>query len=351
MDRELQIKLERVQVDDVPKYYLPRTQNVPKVDEHFQTVDEAHVRRLNGTEHVCKTDNKIKTTWSEVEEFPTSKNACSESDSEGHHVVEVPLKDDVAEEHGKPREMHLQSSNSQRGQDPIINFTTPPTEEDIKLLQSVQDKNGHIKRPKNAFFVWTQIHRNALKQAYSLTNSQDINTLLAYVWSKLTDEQKRPYFETAHKLRVLHEQQFPDYQYHPKKRKCNSQQLTTEQRARLAEGQQQALSIPWYFVQAMPLAHPSFPDVCMNACPVLMPHIMCNHPISSFPHHQIDYFSRFQIHSPRLFYTSTIHQELHWGTEYPSLHSPAGGSISSGSLQQETMQLRHSPVWSPLTPQ
>lgn len=76
-------------------------------------------------------------------------------------------------------------------------------------MQSVQDKNGHIKRPMNAFMVWSRIHRHALRKACPETSMIDSSILLGCEWSKLSDEQKRPYYEVAHKLKDMHKQQFP----------------------------------------------------------------------------------------------------------------------------------------------
>lgn len=77
------------------------------------------------------------------------------------------------------------------------------------MQMSVQDKNGHIKRPMNAFMVWSRIHRRALRKACPDTSMTDISILLGCEWSKLTEKQKRPYYEVAHKLKEMHNQQFP----------------------------------------------------------------------------------------------------------------------------------------------
>lgn len=80
---------------------------------------------------------------------------------------------------------------------------------DLKQLQSGQDKNGHIKRPPNAFIVWSHIHRNALRKTRPGANMTDISIVLGCEWSKLSEEQKWPYYEMAHKLKYMHRLQFP----------------------------------------------------------------------------------------------------------------------------------------------
>lgn len=76
-------------------------------------------------------------------------------------------------------------------------------------MQPVHDKNGRIKRPLNAFMVWSRIHRQALSKARPHTRTTDASILLGSAWSKLTDEQKQPYYNVAYKLKKMHEQQFP----------------------------------------------------------------------------------------------------------------------------------------------
>uniref|UniRef100_A0A7N6A8C3 HMG box domain-containing protein n=1 Tax=Anabas testudineus TaxID=64144 RepID=A0A7N6A8C3_ANATE len=79
-----------------------------------------------------------------------------------------------------------------------------PIQVNVRQMQSVQGKNGHIKRPMNAFMVWSRIHRHALRKACPDTTMTDTSILLGSEWSKLTIEQKRPYYEVAHRLNAMH---------------------------------------------------------------------------------------------------------------------------------------------------
>lgn len=80
---------------------------------------------------------------------------------------------------------------------------------DLKQMQTGQDKNGHIKRPLNAFMVWSRIHRAALHEAFPEASMTDISIQLGCEWSRLSQEQKRPYYEMAEKLKKIHGKQFP----------------------------------------------------------------------------------------------------------------------------------------------
>lgn len=67
----------------------------------------------------------------------------------------------------------------------------------------------HIKRPMNAFMVWARIHRPALSKANPMANNADISVQLGHEWSRLSEEQKTPYYEAARKLKDKHRQAYP----------------------------------------------------------------------------------------------------------------------------------------------
>ncbi|KAJ7997260.1 hypothetical protein DPEC_G00227130 [Dallia pectoralis] len=103
-----------------------------------------------------------------------------------------------------------------------INLTMPPSEaENLEVPNSV-DKNGNIKRPMNAFMVWARIHRPSLSKANPTASNADISVQLGLEWSNLTEEQRRPYYDEARKLKNKHRQDFPGWIYQPRpgKRKC-----------------------------------------------------------------------------------------------------------------------------------
>uniref|UniRef100_A0A3P9ALQ1 Transcription factor SOX-30 n=1 Tax=Esox lucius TaxID=8010 RepID=A0A3P9ALQ1_ESOLU len=103
-----------------------------------------------------------------------------------------------------------------------INLTRPPSEaEHLEVPHSI-DRNGNIKRPMNAFMVWARIHRPSLSKANPTANNADISVQLGIEWSKLTEEERRPYYDEAHKLKNKHRQDFPGWIYQPRpgKKKC-----------------------------------------------------------------------------------------------------------------------------------
>ncbi|KAL0994716.1 hypothetical protein UPYG_G00126210 [Umbra pygmaea] len=102
-----------------------------------------------------------------------------------------------------------------------VDLTIPPSEAVPKSIH----KNGNIKRPMNAFMVWARIHRPFLSKANPSVSNVDISVQLGLAWSKLTNEQRKPYYDEAHKLKKKHNQEFPDWTYQPrtgKRRFCSS---------------------------------------------------------------------------------------------------------------------------------
>lgn len=61
----------------------------------------------------------------------------------------------------------------------------------------------------NAFMVWARIHRPALAKANPAANNAEISVQLGLEWNKLTEEQKKPYYDEAQKIKEKHREEFP----------------------------------------------------------------------------------------------------------------------------------------------
>ncbi|XP_043925266.1 transcription factor SOX-30 isoform X2 [Protopterus annectens] len=97
-----------------------------------------------------------------------------------------------------------------------LHFTVPPSEAGIPDIRFRKGKHGRVKRPMNAFMVWARIHRPALAKANPEATNTDISIQLGLEWNKLTQEQKKPYYEKAQQIKKKHEEKFPNWVYKPR---------------------------------------------------------------------------------------------------------------------------------------
>jgi len=81
-------------------------------------------------------------------------------------------------------------------------------------------RNGasRVRRPMNAFMVWSQIERRKIVAVQPDMHNAEISKRLGQRWRLLSDDQRRPFVEEADRLRVLHGVEYPDYKYKPRKR-------------------------------------------------------------------------------------------------------------------------------------
>jgi hypothetical protein len=93
------------------------------------------------------------------------------------------------------------------------NSSTPYTD-----ATNCKKSSNHVKRPMNAFMVWSQLERRKICEHQPDMHNAEISKQLGTRWRLLSDTEKDPFIQEAERLRLMHMKEYPDYKYKPRKK-------------------------------------------------------------------------------------------------------------------------------------
>ena len=174
---------------------------------------------LSPEPEILSDENNSNKPLDDIESFRVFHSQSSESSQNAYsHSVLSPESESLGVLEIKPEllvdeEVLVESSDS--NQTLTVGSKTPYSDATQCRKRS---RNGHIKRPMNAFMIFAQRERRRLASSSSTMHNAAISKQCGLTWKSLTPSQKRVYEEEAVRLKSLHEMEFPEYKYKPKKK-------------------------------------------------------------------------------------------------------------------------------------
>lgn len=108
-----------------------------------------------------------------------------------------------------------------RSREVDLDSATELASAEVEMTVMSNRSPDHIKRPMNAFMVWSKQRRKELAKENPRMHNSELSKRLGAEWKSLSDKEKRPYIDDAKKIREQHMADHPGYRYRPRRKPKN----------------------------------------------------------------------------------------------------------------------------------
>jgi len=152
--------------------------------------------------------------------YGSNQHSFTNGEAQSNHVTQQPLPSTLA----LANQLKRSTASSQDGTQYGNSSNRKKSKEDKK-----SNSNKHIRRPMNAFMIFSKRHRAMVHQRHPNQDNRTVSKILGEWWYALPQEEKQKYHDLAHQVKEAHFKAHPDWKWCTKERKSSggSQNIST----------------------------------------------------------------------------------------------------------------------------